>query len=70
MILPDLLFLAVSQPLQVNLRLNNNPAALHRDGDGHSGDEARLFQPAAFEVDGRGGCRFTRLILKLALRAS
>lgn len=57
MILPAILFLAVSQSLQINLRLNNNPATLHRDGDGHPGNKATLFQPAAFKVDGRGRVR-------------
>ncbi|AFI92491.1 Hypothetical protein W5S_4445 [Pectobacterium parmentieri] len=54
-ILPTLLFLAVGQHLQINLGLNNNPAALHHDCNGHSGDRATLFQPAAFKVDGGGG---------------
>ncbi len=62
-ILPAYLFLAVGQPLQINLRLNNNPAALHRDGDGHPGDKARLLQPAAFKVDGRGRVGFTILLV-------
>lgn len=59
MIFPAILFLAVGQPLKINLRLNNNPAALHRDGNGHPGDKARLFQPAAFKVDGGGRVGFT-----------
>lgn len=38
----------------MNLRLNNNSAPPHRDGNGHPGDKATLFQPAAFKVDGGG----------------
>jgi len=58
-ILPAYLFLAIGQPLQINLRLNNNPAALYRDGNGHPGAKAVLFQPVAFKVDGGGRVGFT-----------
>lgn len=63
MILPDFLFLVVGQPLQINLRLNNNLAALYRDGNGHPGDKFILFKPAAFKVNCRRRVGFTILLI-------
>lgn len=62
-ILSDILFLAVGQPLQINLRLDNNPTALHRDGHRHPGDKVTLFKPAAFKINCRRRVEFTILLI-------
>jgi hypothetical protein len=55
MILPAFLFLVVGQPLQINLRLNNNPAALYRDGNGHPGDKTDSSSQRPLRLIAEGG---------------